>query len=66
MSDYSNQRIAWIDTLRGFGILLVILSHCSVPSLLHAAMYTFYMPLFFLICGFLWKDDTLAKYSFKS
>ena len=52
----SKERLAYIDTLRGIGIILVILGHVyEVPSFIHDAIYGFHMPLFFVISGFLYN-----------
>ncbi|MCI7040909.1 MAG: acyltransferase family protein [Lachnospiraceae bacterium] len=44
-------RINWIDVVRGIGILLVILGHCQNP-LFYLIFYAFHMPLFFFISGY--------------
>jgi fucose 4-O-acetylase-like acetyltransferase len=59
-------RIGWIDAARGIGILLVVLGHtlgglidslagADAPALrwLFLGIYTFHMPLFFLLAGLL-------------
>lgn len=62
----NNQRLVWLDQARGFCILLVLLGHIqTTPSTLWALIYTFHMPLFFVISGYLWDDKNLFKYSFK-
>lgn len=55
-------RVSWIDNLRGFGIVMVILGHSTSPF--HTFIYAFHMPLFFIISGFLWSDTTLENNSF--
>lgn len=46
------ERIDWVDTLKGIGIILVILGH--VPALnIIGYIFSFHMPLFFFISGFL-------------
>ncbi|WP_397445077.1 acyltransferase family protein [Polaribacter sp. R77954] len=49
MNSLINNRIEWIDTVKGFGIILVVYGH-NFP-LLENYIYTFHMPLFFLIAG---------------
>lgn len=61
----------YVDYAKGFGILLVMLGHVNlvVPKSNHLAhyfvqlIYSFHMPLFFVITGFLlgYKDSTLPK-----
>ena len=38
-------REAWIDVLKGIGILIVILGHTNPP--IYKYIYAFHMPLFF-------------------
>ena len=51
------QRIQYIDTMRGIGIILVILQHCigSVSEPLSRFIQAFHMPLFFFISGLCMK-----------
>lgn len=46
-------RFQWIDALKGFGIMLVVLAHHSLPIALDTYIFSFHMPLFFFISGFL-------------
>lgn len=59
-------RIDWIDALKGFAILTVVIGHCITDSLssqtfpeyavllqmMYDAIYSFHMPLFFMISGY--------------
>lgn len=56
---YDHNRESWIDTLRGIGILFVILGHCEPPF--DKIIYSFHMPLFFLISGYLFKSKKNIK-----
>lgn len=52
------QRIAWIDTCKGIAILIVVLGHINeIPPALRTFIYSFHMPLFFIISGFLWNEN---------
>ncbi len=53
-------RLAWIDALKGFGILLVVFAHYMLPQALDTYIFSFHMPLFFFVSGFLFN---FAKYS---
>lgn len=44
-----NNRIAWLDQLKGFGIILMVYGH-NFPAL-EEYIYSFHMPLFFIIAG---------------
>lgn len=50
-------RITWIDTAKGLGIFLVVLGHNSIPAAIFGYIFSFHMPLFFFISGFLFKKD---------
>ena len=58
MKDHSH-RIEWIDAVKGFGIILVILGHMTIPELARRCIFSFHMPLFFFISGYLYG----GKYS---
>jgi acyltransferase len=57
----TSNRIAWLDASKGIGIFLVILGHTTIVGSPRALIYSFHMPLFFFISGFLFS----AKGSFK-
>lgn len=49
-----NDRILWVDALKGIGIILVILGHIySIYNKVNIWIYSFHMPLFFFISGYL-------------
>lgn len=57
------ERIHWIDVLKGIGILLVALSHQQSPLKLY--IFSFHMPLFFFISGFVYhrhRQTPLGRY----
>lgn len=73
------KHIEWIDGAKGFAILLVIIGHCIdgykdaelfkqytfIFNSLHYFIYSFHMPLFFMISGYLffyaYKNITIKK-----
>lgn len=62
---YSNDRIVWVDTAKGLGIILMIIGHLDPPgSFLHRWIYSFHMPLFFILSGFVfnWKKYSSVSY----
>jgi fucose 4-O-acetylase-like acetyltransferase len=70
---HDNQRLGWIDTAKGIGIILVVFAHTLVPSLRDSHMsvkflwifiYNFHMPLFLFLSGLLFEMG-LKKYSNK-
>ncbi|MDA3798097.1 MAG: acyltransferase family protein [Kiritimatiellae bacterium] len=59
-------RISWIDYLKAIGIFLVVYGHTAgVLPFMEKWIYSFHMPLFFLVSGFLMKPNRLEG-SFKT
>ena len=56
-------RIPWIDTAKGIGIFLVVLGHNYIPPPIFGYFYTFHMPLFFFLSGFLFHPGKYTKLS---
>ncbi|MBC1233402.1 acyltransferase family protein [Listeria booriae] len=51
------KRLNWIDNLRGLGMILVVWAHMNIPFALETIIYSFHMPLFFFISGYLYKKN---------
>lgn len=51
-----NKRILWIDISKGIGIILVLIGHVSQNQYINSFIYSFHMPLFFIISGYLYND----------
>ncbi len=58
-----NQRVDWIDSLKGMGIIMVVVGHIF-DGYLHAWLYLFHMPLFFFISGYLFKPSSEGRQYF--
>ncbi len=56
-----NMRLHWIDALKGIGIMLVVFAHHSLPVALDTYIFSFHMPLFFFISGFLFDFGKYAE-----
>ena len=55
------KRLFFLDAARGFGILLVILGHIrETDDMLSVLIYSFHIPLFFIISGILLKYNRTA------
>ena len=53
-----NKRIEWIDLCKAIGIYLVVLGHfLPVGTPLKIIIYSFHVPLFFILSGFLLKTE---------
>ncbi|WP_419955751.1 acyltransferase family protein [Neobacillus niacini] len=50
-----SKRITWIDTCKGIGIFLVIIGHTTLVDAPRIHIYSFHMPLFFFLSGFLFS-----------
>lgn len=55
-------RIEYIDVAKGVAILLVVVGHVSsLPAPIKSSLYSFHMPLFFLLSGFFFRqEDTFS------
>ena len=50
------QRIGWVDTLRGIAIFFVLIAHQNLAFPLYRQCYMpFFMPVFFFVSGYLFK-----------
>lgn len=55
------KRLDWLDAGKGLGMLLVMMGHADIPEYLKTYIYTFHMPLFFFLSGFLFKMDKFSN-----
>jgi len=56
-------RLEWIDVARGIGIIAVVAGHVWTQGALRDAMYSFHMPLFFLLSGLLSRPQPVAGFT---
>ena len=61
----NKERIQWIDQLRGMAIFLVILGHVDLPNKVNGLIYSFHMPLFFIITGLTMNNQKLSVMNIK-
>lgn len=61
----ARQRESWIDVLKGIGIVLVVIGHTSQNNCLVDWIYTFHMPMFFSLSGYLWNRLACEPVTFK-
>lgn len=50
-----NKRLDWLDVGKGLGMILVMLGHADIPAPLKTYIYTFHMPFFFFLSGYLFS-----------
>jgi len=55
------KRLDWLDAGKGLGMLLVMLGHADIPTFLKTYIYTFHMPLFFFLSGYLFKMEKFSN-----
>lgn len=54
-----------IDVLKGIGIFLVVFNHVSWGKYAFVYIQSFHMQLFFVVSGFLWKQQSIKEISIK-
>lgn len=50
----NNNRLKYIDLLKGFGVVMVVIGHMHYSENVDKLIYGFHMPLFFFISGYLY------------
>lgn len=58
-------RLEWIDVARGIGIIAVVAGHVWTRGPLRDAVYSFHMPLFFLLSGLLSRPQPSARFALR-
>lgn len=48
----NKNRIEWVDIAKGIGIFLMVMGHTGIPKIGIQWIYSFHMPLFFLLVVF--------------
>lgn len=54
-------RLAWVDILKGIGIIFVVLGHVYNNKVIFNWLYSFHMPLFFFISGWLYRKKAIYE-----
>jgi len=49
------KRLNWVDMAKGFAMILVMFGHAPFSSRIRAEIYTFHVPLFFFMSGYLFS-----------
>lgn len=53
----AQKRLTWVDTAKGWGILAIMVSHVLTGHPASRWLYSFHVPLFFFLSGFLFRVD---------
>lgn len=61
MTNTKSARIEWIYVAKMFGLLLVTLGHGLTTPVIRDFIYSFHMPLFFILSGILYKERTAKE-----
>lgn len=56
-------RLDWVDVVRGLGILAVVIGHVWTGGPVRDALYSFHMPLFFLLSGLLSRPRAIGAFT---
>lgn len=56
-------RLDWVDVARGIGIIAVVIGHVWTRGAVRDAMYSFHMPLFFLLSGMLSRPHPVGIFT---
>lgn len=54
-------RFTWIDIAKGIGIILVVIGHIYSNKFIFNWFYSFHMPLFFLLGGYVYKKKNILE-----
>ena len=66
-SSLQESRIEWVDTAKLIGIYLVILGHLPLKNIFATNfIFTFHMPLFFFLSGFVEKHRSVKETAIRS
>ena len=58
-------RLEWIDVARGIGIIAVVAGHVWTKGPFRDALYSFHMPLFFLLSGMLSRPQPPERFALR-
>lgn len=53
------KRIGYIDAAKGLGIILIVLGHSQLPQIIIDWIFSFHVPLFFIISGFFMRKKSI-------
>lgn len=60
----AKERIEWVDVIKGFAIIMVMWGHTYNNALIHVFIYSFHIPLFFLMSGYFFSIKNMKYKDF--
>lgn len=57
------KRLDWIDIAKSLAIILMVAGHTSIPELLSKWIWSFHMPLFFIVSGMLYNEQKYTDFT---
>ncbi len=61
----TQDRLLWVDTAKGLGIILVVAGHVWTRGAFRDAIYAFHMPLFFLLAGYFARPRPMKAFAIR-
>lgn len=62
MSARSDERLVWVDVAKTIGIYLIVFSHLGQSGFSESFLWTFHVPLFFFLSGYLTRPQPPAEF----
>ncbi|MBB6124362.1 acyltransferase family protein [Sphingobium subterraneum] len=56
------KRLDWVDAAKGIGIITVVIAHVWTRGPVRDFIYSFHMPLFFLLSGYMFRPRPMAQF----
>lgn len=60
-----NESVGYIDLLRGFGIICMVMGHIGFGTLFDKLIHCFHMPMFYIVSGYFYHKPDDGKNYFK-
>lgn len=59
------KRCSWLDIAKGVGIIFIVIGHVLRDGIIRTYIYSFHVPLFFMLMGFTFKCENIKSFSRK-
>lgn len=64
--DMKSNRLEYVDVAKGIGIICTVIGHAFTGTMTAKVIYTFHMPMFFFISGYLYHEKSTKELFVKS